>query len=43
MEISTTMVDRHDPRNSRIINPVSVAAITASRTTSLMAPVTKTD
>ena len=31
----TTTVDRHDPRNSRIISAVSAAAIAPSRYTAL--------
>src|ERR1700722_19015692 len=31
IEIMTTTVDRHDPRNSRIISAVSAAAIAPSR------------
>ena len=36
-------VERQLPRNSRIIRLVSEAAITPSRTTLLIAPVTKID
>ncbi len=43
IEISTISVDRHEPRNSRIISPVSPAAIAPSRSTSAMAPDTNTD
>ena len=43
IEIHTISVDRHDPRNSRIINPVSAAAMHASRTTSLIDDRTKID
>ncbi len=43
IEISTIRVERQEPRKSRIISPVRTAAITASRTTSLMAPETNTD
>ena len=43
--IETTMisVERHEPRKSRIIRPVSAAAISASRSTPLSAARTKTD
>ena len=43
METSTTRVLRHEPRKSRIISPVSPAAMAASRMTSTMAPETNTD
>ena len=33
IEIMTTRVDRHEPRNSRIISAVSPAAIAPSRST----------
>ena len=33
IEIMTTRVDRHEPRNSRIINAVNAPAIAPSRTT----------
>jgi len=33
IEIITTSVDRHEPRNSRIISAVRPAAIAPSRTT----------
>ena len=33
IEIMTIRVDRHDPRNSRIISAVSPAAMVPSRTT----------
>ena len=43
IDISTTKVERHEPRNSRIISPVSPAAMAPSRSTSLIAPDTNTD
>ena len=43
MEIRTIRVERQDPRNIRIISPVSVAAISPSRTTSKTAWDTNTD
>ncbi len=43
IEIHTITVDRQEPRNNRIIRPVSTAAIVASRTTSLMELRTKID
>ena len=43
MEIMTTMVERQEPRNSRIIKAVSAAAITPSRTTLATADLTNTD
>ena len=43
IEIMTTRVDRHDPRNSRIINAVSPAAMAPSRTTPTTDWVTNTD
>ena len=43
METAMMMVLRQLPRNSRIIRPVSTAAITASRTTPVMDARTKMD
>ena len=43
MEIRTTTVERHEPRKTRIISPARAAAIKPSRSTPVMAPVTKTD
>ena len=43
IDVQTISVDRHDPRNSRIISPVSAAAMRASRTTSEMESRTKID
>ena len=43
IDTRTIRVERHEPRNSRIIAPVSPAAMSASRTTSEIAPDTKTD
>ena len=43
IEIMTTRVDRHEPRNSRIISAVSPAAIAPSRTTPTTEFVTNTD
>ena len=43
IEISTISVDRQLPRNTRIISPVSPAAIAPSRKTPSMDVVTKTD
>ncbi len=39
----TTSVDRHDPRNSRIISAVSAAAIAPSRSTPVTDCFTNTD
>ena len=43
IEMQTMMVLRQLPRNSRIIRPVRKAAMTASRSTPLMAARTKMD
>ena len=43
IETSTTMVERHDPRNSRMVRPVRPAAMIASWITPSMAAETKTD
>ena len=43
IETSTISVERQEPRNSRIISPVSPAAMAPSRNTSLIAPETNTD
>ena len=43
IETSTIRVERHDPKNSRIISPVRPAAIAPSRITSSIAPDTNTD
>ncbi len=43
MDVAMISVERQLPRNSRTIRLVSAAAITPSRTTLLIAPVTKTD
>src|ERR1700722_1284773 len=43
IEIRTIRVDRHDPRNSRIINPVRPAAIAPSRSTPAIEEVTSFD
>ena len=43
IETSTTMVERQEPRKSRIVRPVSPAAITASWITPSIAAETKTD
>ena len=43
IEIKTIRVDRHEPRNSRIISPVSPAAIAPSRTTLVIDAVTSFD
>ena len=43
IEMAMIRVLRQLPRNSRIMSAVSSAAITASRTTPLMAPRTNTD
>ena len=43
IDTSTIRVERHEPRNIRIMAPVSAAAMMPSRTTSEMAPDTKTD
>ena len=43
IEIMTIRVDRHDPRNSRIISPVSPAAIAPSRSTLAIDDVTSFD
>ena len=43
IEMQTISVLRQLPRNSRIISPVSTAAISASRSTPLIAARTKTD
>ena len=43
IDMAMISVERQLPRNSRIIRLVRAAAITPSRTTLLIAPVTKTD
>ena len=43
IEIMTIKVDRHDPRNSRIISPVNPAAIVPSRITLAIDDVTSFD
>jgi len=43
IEIVMISVERQLPRNSRIMSPVSAAAMTPSRTTPLIAALTKTD
>ena len=43
MEIMTTIVERQEPRNSRIISAVSAAAMAPSRTTLATADLTNTD
>ena len=43
IEIMTTTVDRHEPRNSRIISAVSPAAIAPSRSTPSTDCFTNTD
>ncbi len=43
IEIMTTTVERHDPRNSRIISAVSPAAIAPSRSTPAIDCLTNTD
>ena len=43
IEIKTIRVDRHEPRNNRIISPVSPAAIAPSRTTLAIDAVTSFD
>ena len=43
IEIMTTRVERHDPRNSNIINAVRAAAIDPSRRTPATDCLTKTD
>ena len=43
MEMRTIRVDRHDPRNKRIISPVSPAAIAPSRNTPAIEAVTSFD
>jgi hypothetical protein len=43
MEIMTTTVDRHEPRNSRIIIAVRPAAIAPSRSTPVIDCLTKID
>ncbi len=43
IDVAIITVERQLPRNRRIIRLVSAAAITPSRTTLLIAPVTKTD
>jgi hypothetical protein len=43
MEMRMTSVERQEPRKSRIIRPVSPAAISASRTTPFNAARTNTD
>jgi len=43
MEISTTSVERHEPRNSRIISAVRPAAIAPSRSTPCTDAFTNTD
>lgn len=40
IEMRITRVDRHEPRNRKIIKPVRPAALPASRTTSAMVPET---
>ena len=41
MDVATMSVLRHEPRNSRIISPVRQPAMTPSRTTPVMADLTK--
>ena len=43
IEMAMISVERHEPRNSRIINPVSAAAITPSRITPETAARTNSD
>ena len=43
IDVQTISVERQEPRNSRIINPVSAAAMAASRTTSEIDSRTNTD
>ncbi len=43
MEIMTISVERHEPRNKRIISAVSPAAMAPSRTTPSTDCLTKTD
>ena len=43
IEINTIRVDRQEPRNNRIINPVSPAAIAPSRRTPAIDAVTSFD
>ncbi len=43
IEIMMMIVERHEPRNTRIIRPVSVAAMTPSRSTPSTASLTKAD
>jgi hypothetical protein len=43
IEINTIKVDRHEPRNNRIISPVSPAAIAPSRSTLAIDAVTSFD
>src|ERR1700722_243510 len=43
IEIKTIKVDRHEPRNSRIIRPVRLAAIAPSRRTAAIDAVTSFD
>jgi hypothetical protein len=43
IEIITTRVDRHEPRNSRIISAVRAAAIAASRSRPVTDCLTKID
>ena len=43
IEITMMTVERHDPRNKRIMSDVSTAAIRPSCTTPLTAPLTSTD
>ena len=43
IEIITTMVERHDPRNKRIISAVSPAAIAPSRNRATIESLTNTD
>jgi hypothetical protein len=43
IEIITTRVERHEPRNSRIISAVSPAAIAPSRSTPVIESFTNTD
>ena len=43
IEIITTSVERHDPRNKRIISAVSTAAMAPSRNTPSIEEITNTD
>ena len=43
IEIKTIRVDRHEPRNNRIISPVRPAAIAPSRNTPAIEAVTSLD